>query len=231
MTIFYDFNIAPDIEVIKTLEEFNFNGACIFYDANSYDEDTKEAFNELNESTSLELYHGVCIDETNPQILRKHVQRYYKKVDLIMANGNNEKINRSISESPQIDIINHPYINKRNSGINHVLAKFFKENNISVNINIMDILSNRGFYKAKMLNQINQLLMLQRKYDFRCILSSGSTSFYDVRSPRSLILLSQLMDMDMESGKKLISDNPQEIIKNIGIHKRSVVEGVRIIKD
>ena len=231
MTIFYDFNIAPNLEVIETLENFNFSGACIFYDANTYDESILNEFEELNESTTLKLYHGICIDETNPQLLRKHIQRYYKKVDLIMANGNNDKINRAISESPQIDIINRPYMNKRNSGINHVLAKFFKENNITVNINLKDILSNRGYYKAKLLNQINQLLMLQNKYQFRCILSSGSTSFYDVRSPRSMILLSQLMDMDIEYGKKLISDNPQEIIENITIHKESVVEGVKIIKD
>ena len=32
MTIFYDLNVAPEIEVIEQLEEFGFNGACIFYE-------------------------------------------------------------------------------------------------------------------------------------------------------------------------------------------------------
>ena len=100
MTIFYDLNVAPEIEVIEQLEEFGFNG-----------------------------------------------------VDLIMANGGDSKINRAICEMPQIDIINHPYLNNRNSGINHVLAKLLVKNNISVNINLMDILKNRGYYKARILNQ------------------------------------------------------------------------------
>ena len=231
MTIFYDFNIMPKKEIIDTLEKFGFSGACIFYAADKYDENIKESFKKLNDSTTLDLYHGICIDETNPQQLRKIVQRFYRKVDLIMANGNNAKINRSICEMPQIDIINHPYLNNRNSGINHVLSKLLIRNNITVNINLMDILSNRGYYKARILNQINQLLMLEKKYNFRVIISSGSESFYDVRSPESMILLNQLMNMDMNHAKKCISTNPIEIIEDINKHKNSIVDGVRIIED
>lgn len=232
MTIFYDFNIIPNDEVIETLEDFGFKGACIFYDSKNFLENNLiEEFDELNESTKLNLYHGIVIDETNPQLLRKEVQRHYRKVDLIMANGGDNNLNRIICETPQIDIINHPYRNKRNSGLNHVLGKLLKENNISVNINFRDILEHRGFFRARIINQINQLLMLQRKYGFRCLLSSGSESFYDVKSPKSMLLLSQLLDMDMDYAKKCISCNPEEIIENITVHKESIVQGVRIIKD
>lgn len=234
MTIFYDFNIAPKEEVIETLEKFNFKGACIFYNSQRYSdekENIEESFKQLNESTKLDLYHGIVINQNNPQLLRKEVQRFYKKVDLIMANGGDDKINRIICETPQIDIINHPYLHKRNSGINHVLSKLLVENNISVNINLTDILQHRGYFKAKILNQINQLMMLQGKYGFRTVLSSGSRLFYDVRSPKAMLLLSQLTDMDMDYARKCISKHPEEIIENITIHKESIVQGVRIIKD
>ncbi|OED30686.1 ribonuclease P protein component 3 [Methanosphaera sp. WGK6] len=231
MTIFYDFNIAPKKEIINTLYEFGFNGACIFYDSKNYTSETKESFDKLNEVSPIKLYHGICIDESNPQLLRKTVQQLYKKTDFIMANGGDSKINRAICELPQVDIINHPYANKRNSGINHILAKMLVSNNISVNINFTDILSNRGYYKAKLLNQINQLLLLQKKYKFRTILSSGSKTFYDVRSPESMILLSQMMDMNMNYGKKAISENPYKLIENMKKNKDSVIEGVRIIKN
>lgn len=234
MTIFYDFNVAPKMEVIETLEQFKFSGACVFYDSKMYYDEKDivlEKFSQLNESTTLDLYMGIVINETNPQILRKEVQRNYRKVDLIMANGGDDKINRTICETPQIDIFNQPYIEKRNSGINHVLSKLLVENNITVNINLVDILKHKGFFRAKTLNYINQLLMLQRKYGFRTVVSSGSESFYDVRSPRNMILLSQLMDMDMDYARKCITEHPIEIIENITIHKESIVEGVRIIKD
>lgn len=234
MTIFYDFNVAPKEEIIETLEDFNFKGACIFYNSQRYFEEESEineSFNQLNESTKLDLYNGIVINHTNPQLLRKDVQRLDKKVDLIMANGGEEKINRVICETPQIDIINHPYLHKRNSGINHVLSKLMVENNITVNINLTDILQHRGYFKAKILNQVNQLLMLQRKYGFRTVLSSGSESFFDVRSPKSMIMLSQLTDMDIDYAKKCITQYPLEIIEDITIHKESIVQGVRIIKD
>lgn len=234
MTIFYDFNVAPKMEVIETLEKFNFTGACIFYDSKLYYEEKDmilEEFNELNESTDLELYRGIVINETNPNLLRKEVQRNYRKVDLIMANGGDDKINRTICETPQIDIINRPYLDKRNSGINHILSKLLVENNISVNINLVDILKHKGFFRARTLNYINQMLMLQRKYGFRTVISSGSESFYDVRSPKNIILLSQLMDMDIDYAKKCITEHPMKIIEDITIHKESIVQGVRIIKD
>ncbi|RAP44478.1 MAG: hypothetical protein BZ135_08085 [Methanosphaera sp. rholeuAM6] len=234
MTIFYDFNVAPKMEVIETLEKFNFTGACIFYDSKLYYEEKDmilEEFNELNESTDLELYRGIVINETNPNLLRKEVQRNYRKVDLIMANGGDDKINRTICETPQIDIINRPYLDKRNSGINHILSKLLVENNISVNINLVDILKHKGFFRARTLNYINQMLMLQRKYGFRTVISSGSESFYDVRSPKNIILLSQLMDMDIDYAKKCITEHPMKIIEDITLHKESIVQGVRIIKD
>lgn len=232
MTTFYDFNIVPNEDVIETLENFGFKGACIFYDSHKYlEENLKEQFDELNQSTDLDLYHGIVIDETNPNLLRKEVQRHHRKVDLIMANGGNNKINRIICESPQIDIINHPYLNKKNGGINHVLSKLLVENNITVNINLKDILQHRGFFRSKIINQINQILLLQRKYNFRIVTSSGSDSFYDVKSPKSMILLNQIMDMNSDYSKKCITQHPLEIIENIRIHKESIVEGVRIIND
>lgn len=231
MTFFYDFNIAPKEEIISTLEDFGFYGACIFYDSERYDDTVKESFDNLNESTTLNLHHGIYIDESNPQLLYKKTQRFRRKVDFIMANGGNTKINRAICENPQIDIINHPYLNKRNGGINHILAKLLVENNITVNINLCDILFNRGYYRARILNQINQMLLLEKKYGFRTVLSSGSKSFYDVRSPDAMLLLSQLMDMDTNYAKEAISAKPCEIIKNSEKNKDSIVYGVRIIKD
>ncbi|MBE6493434.1 MAG: hypothetical protein E7Z84_02340 [Methanosphaera stadtmanae] len=231
MTAFYDFDIAPNEEIINTLEDFNYNGACIFYDSDEYNEKIKSSFLELNDSTNLNLYHGIRINETNPQILSKKIQKYYQKVDLIMVNGTNTKINRVACESPKIDILNHPYLNQNNSGINHVLAKLINENNITVSIDLNSILHHRGYYKSKILSQINQLLMLKRKYNFKTIITTGSTTFYDVRSPEEILLLSKLMDMNEEEAKKNISDNVTDIIENITIRKQSIVDGVRIIKN
>jgi len=231
MTNFYDFNIYPNIEVIERLEEFGFEGACIFYDTDKYDEDAMDNFNQLNQSTTLKLYHGIRINETNPQILRRNIQKYYGKVDLLMAEGHNPKVNRAICESRQVDIFNHPHhSNMNNCGINHVLAKLLKDNNITVNIDLGEILHHNRFFKAKLLNQLSQLLLLQDKYEFKSIISSGSKTFYDVRSPEDIILLGQLFSMDEQTAQENISTNVSSIINDITIHKQSIVEGVRIIK-
>lgn len=231
MTNFYDFNIKPNEEVIETLEKFDFTGACIFYDSNNYDDEIIAEFNQLRESTTLDLYHGVRVSDTNAQILSKKILKFDRKVDLIMADAYNDKVNRTICQMRQVDILNNLYQNKYDRGLNHVLSKLLKENNITVNIDYRNILNNRGYHKAKLLAKINRLFMLQRKYGFRVITSSGSNSFYDVKSPRAMLSLTNLFDIDMDYAKKLNSTNVDEIIEDITIHNESIVEGVRIIKD
>jgi ribonuclease P/MRP protein subunit RPP1 len=229
MTIFYDFDITPQKRVIETLEKFGFSGACIFFDSKDFNEKSIEKFNRLNENSSLDLHYGICIKERNANNMRKLVQKFSRTVDLIMVYGGDAQINRSACEMPQVSILAHPYLNKRNSGMNHVLANMAYENNITISIDYRHLLANRGYYKAKMINQVNQLLLLQKKYKFRTLLTSGSSNFYDVRSPRSMILLSQMLDMDINEAKKAITTNPQEILNDVKRRKNSIVDGVMII--
>ncbi len=231
MTNFYDFNISASSDVIDTLEKFKFKGACVFYDSKQIlNKDTIHEFNEINELTNLELYIGVRIKENNASLIYKSVQKVYKRADLVMVDGGENNINRTICENSLIDIINHPYDNRQNSGINHVLSKLLVENNITVNINLNDILSNWRYFRVRLLNQINQLLYLEKKYKFRVILTSGSMSFYDVKSPDSMLRLCNLLDVDKEHAVDYITRNPEELISHIPVKKDSVVDGVRVVK-
>ncbi len=232
MTNFYDFNVVPDPEVISTLEKFKFNGACIYYDSEVFDnKDTVDKFNVLNDSTSIDLYRGVRIRQKNASLIFKSVQKFRKSADMIMVDGGDSNINRKICENPSIDVINHPYDNRHNSGINHVLSKLLKENNITVNINIKDILSKWRYFRVRLLDHINQLLYLEAKYKFRVILSSGSESFFDVKSPDSMLRLCGLLDVNQEKAIDYISKNPREVIDHIPVKKSSIVDGVRLIDD
>ena len=233
MTNFYDFNIKLNEEVIETLEKFGFKAACIFHDSTALDDNKDEIlkkFNSIDESTKLDLYHGVYINHTNPQLLTKTVLKYHRRSDIIMVNGGKDNINRTACQMPQIDIINEPYISNNNSGINHILSKMLVENNISININYNSILRSRGYYKARILSQINQLFHLQEKYQFRTIISSGSKSFYDVKSPEAMLMLGNLFDTDNNVIRKSITSNVEDIIRNIQTKKDSVVDGVKIIR-
>lgn len=229
MTNFYDFNIKPNIEVVETLEKFGYTGACIFYDCEVYDENIIEQFNQLCDSTNLKLYHGIRIRERNPQLLSKNVHRYSNKVDLIMADGHNDKINRTICQTRQIDIFNKPYENKNNAGINHILANLLEYNNITLNINMTDVLDHNGFYKAKIISNINQIFELQEKYNFNTIVSSGSKSFYDVKSPEDMQLLSTMFEVDEKNIHKMITSNVEHVINNIERKQKYIIEGVKVI--
>ena len=233
MTNFYDFNIKLNEEVIETLEKFGFRAACIFYDSTVSDDNKDELlkkFNTINESTKLDLYHGVYINHTNPQLLTKTVLKYHRRSDIIMVNGGKDNINRTACQMPQIDIINEPYLSNNNSGINHILSKMLIENNISININYRSILRSRGYYKSRILNQINQLFYLQEKYPFRTIISSGSKTFYDVKSPEAMFTLGNLFNADKKVIKDSVTTNVEDIIINIQTKNDSIVDGVKIIR-
>lgn len=230
MTFFYDFNVKPDIDVIKTLDKFNFKGACVFYNAKEVDENTHDKFEKLQNLTSMDLYYGIYVDEENPQTLRNQVLKNYRKCDIIMvAGGKSAKLNHYTCKIREVDMIDHPY-DLRGNGINHILSRMLVENNITVNINLMDIIKNRGTYRTRTLSQIHNILKMREKFNFRLVFSTGSENFFDVRSPEAMLSLGRLLNIQQDDMTKLISNNVEDVIGNIEMRENSVIEGVRILK-
>ncbi|MFZ5955250.1 MAG: RNase P subunit p30 family protein [Nanoarchaeota archaeon] len=110
--------------------------------------------------------------EAEEKEIRKIVEslKHEKKLIAVLARDNEH--NRRMLETCKINYLVFPegnYIEKkdtlrqRDSGLNHVLAKIAKENNISIVINFSEVLKWNEIERAKILGRIMQNIRICRK--------------------------------------------------------------------
>jgi|TARA_B100002003_G_scaffold211419_2_gene207827 ribonuclease P/MRP protein subunit RPP1 len=104
----------------------------------------------------------------------------------IIFSSDNDELNRRILEKEKINIFlinqqkREDFLKQRNSGLNHVLAKIAKKNNITIGINLDEIIKG----KAEILARIRQNIKLcnKNKLKMKFIEDKHKRNNYDLRS-------------------------------------------------
>jgi ribonuclease P/MRP protein subunit RPP1 len=226
--MFFDFHVHGDSKYAFEVQRLGYNGTAIIQSSKNYNPQKSDDIKEIKDDFSI--FSGVEIYAKNPEDLKKKVQKYREKEDVIIVNGGNLKINRAACEDPRVDILAHPYKNRRDSGINHVLAKKASENEVAIELSINPLIKTRLSLRAKLLSQFRQIIKIQRKFGFPTIISSNAYSLYDLRTPEDIIALACCFGMTKKEAENSLSKNPINIIERNKIRKNVVVNGARIIK-
>jgi len=110
----------------------------------------------------------MLIEGDNFQKIRENIRK--NKDKKIIFSGNNENINRKVLEKEKIDVLlinqkgRKDSSKQRNSGFNHILAKIAKKNNVSIGINLNEIIdSNSRKSKAEIIGRIIQNIKICKK--------------------------------------------------------------------
>ena len=112
------------------------------------------------------------------------------------------------------------FIHYRNSGLNQVLCKLAKKNNITLGFNFNDILKGKPNMGRMMQN-----VRLCRKYKVRMVLASFASSIYEMRNPKDLMSFGKCIGMTDKEAKDAVSINMQEMIKKS--QDRGSISGIR----
>jgi ribonuclease P/MRP protein subunit RPP1 len=223
--MFFDFHVH-NIQLADEAKRLGYNGIAIIQSSKNYNK--QDNIDQSN--PDFNIFSGVEIYAKNPEDLRKKVQKFREHNDVVIVNGGDLKINRAACEDPRVDILAHPYKNRRDSGINHILAKKASENNVAVELSINQVIKTRLSFRAKILSQFRQILKLQRKFKFPLIITSNAYSIYDLRTPEDITAFAGCLEMAPDEIMSSLSKNPMNIIKRSKIRKNVIVKGARIIE-
>lgn len=250
--MFFDFHVYENRKLIEEAERLGYAGIAVFKQEeehnklhnNAYKRFRKynnlnshrnhehpplDDFENIKKNFSLQVQRGVEILAKNPQDMKRKVQRFRKKADVLTVHGGDLKINRAACEDPRVDIICHPYHNRRDSGINHVSGRKAAENRVAVELNIRDLLKVRHHHRYRVLGQFREILKLQRKFHFPMVISSGASSIYDLHTPHDIMALTSCFGMNGDESVGALSETPRDIMERNNIRSNVIVEGVRTI--
>jgi ribonuclease P/MRP protein subunit RPP1 len=221
--LYYDFHIN-NINLVEEAERLGYSGLAII--GGNQGEDNEW---ENWDRHPIQIYKSILIRARNPEDMRQKVKRFRGEAQVIMVQGGDQKINRAACEDPQVDILSMPYYNRKDSGINHVMARKASQNEVAVELNIKHLSRTSSHLQYKVLAHYRELVKLKRKFNFHLIITSNAQSIYDLHSPLDLIALSRCFGMNQEEAVSALSKSPRNIIERNNTRNKVVVDGVKLV--
>ena len=126
-------------------------------------------------------------------------------------------------------MLSQPYSSRRDTGINHILAKKASENDVAIELNLRYLLKTNSRHKYRVISQFRHILQLHRKFNFPLIITSCATSRYDLKSPKDIFALVKCLGMSFDETFNAISTTPKNIIKINDDRDSYVMKDVRIV--
>lgn len=230
---FYDFCVhaVPDGEntvnqLAALARHFGYSGIAL---ANHSDK-LPQSWPVLPSTYEFEVFRGIELVEENPSKLHGLIGKFRKSVDVLIVHGGSETVNRVALENPRVDILNHPAFDK-SSGLNQVLAKAAAENDVAIGLTLRPILHSRGPRRVRLLSDLRANLDLARKYDVSLVLSSGATSYFDLRSPMETLALAEVCGLEESEALEAITVVPERIISRNRPGSGHIREGIEVLEE
>jgi len=130
---------------------------------------------------------SVLIKESSFEKARKKIKENKDK-NIIFSSDDNE-LNRKVLEKEKIDILllnqskRKDFQKQRDSGLNHILAKIAKKNNVIIGINLDEIINSTPIQKSQILGRIIQNIKLCNKNKLKMkFISDEKRNLHDLKS-------------------------------------------------
>ena len=128
------------------------------------------------------------IEENNFEKIRKQIKEN-PKAEIIFSSDDDE-LNRKVLEKLEIDILllkqskRKDFQKQRNSGFNQVLAKIAKNKNITIGIDLDEIINAKSKQKAEILARTKQNIKLcnKNKLKMKFISQKNKRNIYDLKA-------------------------------------------------
>jgi len=239
MPDFYDFHIHSSFSEGKSSIEqmadrakiLGFNGICFseFYKNSKQLDNLKSKIKNINEKTNFEIFLGL---EARTHGELKKLKNMRKEYDVLIVKGGNLDLNRKAVETPEVDILTHPELNRIDSGLNHVMAKLATKNNVAIEVNFREILLSHKNTRSLIMKNIQNNVKLCKRYHTSIILSSGAASYLQLKDPKIIMSMGCLFGLELKESKNSLSCTPKSIIDMIKRRqsKNWIRLGVEVIK-
>ena len=165
---------------------------------------------------SIDIAAGVEIQTEKPKELKKTLRGVRKRVELIAVRGGDLEVNRTALSSPEVDILIRPWLNRHDSGLNHILVKLAKKNNVAVLFDFKDILYSSRRTRIELMSHMGEAAKLIRKYKAPFVISSGAMIPFDLRSPSELMSFGKVLgfkdpEIKEAMSAKIITENRKRL--------------------
>lgn len=124
--------------------------------------------------------------------------KHFSGADFVIAKANDNI--RPVLERGQVNLVfdfelgeRKDFIHHRNSGLNQVLCKIMKENNIALGFCFNSVLNSKN---PQLLGRIMQNAGFARKYKIKTVLASFAKNPFEMRAPKDLVAFAEVLGVN-----------------------------------
>lgn len=175
----------------KTAATYGYDGVVI---RNHGDAQAEYDPERIAERYGIDVVPGIEIRSDDRGQASGLVGNYRSKRTIVCVHGG--PLNRFAVEQPAVDVLAHPMCD---GDINHVLAKTAAENGVHVEFNFARVLRADGGERVRAIQGLQKLREITEKYDTPYVVSADARSHLQVRAPRELIAIGEVIGFDREA--------------------------------
>ena len=214
---FYDLHVHvndPDKidEIVEMAQRLGFYGIGLTVTTLEELKKLKETIKKVN--TNIDLITSVEIIASGTRDLKRKVSKFRKMAEVIIVYGGEYNINRIAAEDERVDIISHPEHKRKDSGIDEIIARSAKERNVAIEINFNEILETYRKIRSHVFNHMMKNISICKKHDTMMVISSDAKSHWEMRDPRELSSIGQILGMDLKESIDAVSTIPEFIVES-----------------
>lgn len=237
---FYDLFIQSNLsggensieEIARFTERLGYSGIaiCDNYQGKEKIKELKEAIKNIE--TEIEIYPGVAIQAKDVNELKEIISKVREKVLIVAVRGGDYSINRAACEDPRVDMIAHPELRRPDGGLDEPCLKSATANNVAIQIDFREILYSFRKPRSYILNHIARNVNLCNHFRTPVIVCSGAQSIWDMRSPRELVSIANVLGLELGKAFAAVTTVPLEIIEGNKktLEGKKITEGVEIVE-
>jgi ribonuclease P/MRP protein subunit RPP1 len=139
----------------------------------------------------------------------RQLNRIPKGADIIFGRGGTSRQNRKFLESKKISVLLRPY------PLDSVQARLAAEHHVGLELCFNEITRLSGYVRSRVLTSLRQTITLAQKYHAPLVITSGSSSPYEVKSPRTLVAFGKILGLSYAEAKAALWNIPKTIIGEV----------------
>ena len=133
-------------------------------------------------------------------------------LEYTLIHGGDYNINRLAVADKRVDILSHPDLGRRDSGVDSIIAKTAGENKVAIEVNLGRVINSWGLNRVYVIRNIRRNLMLSRKYGMPLVATTGAKSFIELRGGEGVHHLLRLMGFEEEEAINAMYEVPIKIL-------------------
>ncbi len=187
----------------------------------------------VEEHHELKIFSCAVLKPDSAGELKKCIKALRERVVLLAVYGGDYEINRKACEDSRVDILLHPYLERKDCGVDEYCLKKARENEIAMGITLHYILNAHRKHRIALLQNIAELLRLCHELRCPVIACSFAASIFELRDPRAAASLLNVLGYELDKAIKAVSSFPRAVVeRNLKILTGKIpLRGVEVVSD